>query len=115
MPPIPDSFWENHRKRRDEKRQQEAASIPVSTKRKYVLGQGQTRRHHCHWPGCEESVPPAMWGCKRHWFKLPKHIRDRIWAAFNPGQEATMTPSDEYIEAAQEAQEWIEDYIKRHG
>ena len=42
-----------------------------------------------------------------HWFKLPKHLRDRIWGTYRPGQETTMTPSAEYIEAAKEAQAWI--------
>jgi len=25
-------------------------------------------------------VPPKMWGCKKHWFKLPKSLRDKIWS-----------------------------------
>jgi hypothetical protein len=78
-------------------------------KRAYVRSQGQTRDHHCHWPGCDQPVPPAMWGCKRHWFKLPKRLRDRIWATFRPGQEVNMTPSDEYLAVATEVQKWIRD------
>jgi len=34
----------------------------MSTKADYVRSQGQTRNHHCHWPGCDKQVPPAMWG-----------------------------------------------------
>lgn len=78
----------------------------------YVKSQSQTRPHHCHWPGCKTQVPPAMWGCKKHWFRLPKKIRDRIWAAYEPGQEVTMTPSPDYLEAANAAEEWI--YAHRH-
>ena len=79
------------------------------TRRKvaYVLRQKQTRRHVCHWPGCDTQVPPAMWGCRPHWFKLPKRIRDKIWATFRPGQETAMTPSGAYVEAVREAEEWI--------
>lgn len=73
----------------------------------YVLGQKQTRLHHCHWPGCEEQVPPARWGCRKHWYALPKAIRDRIWGAFVPGQEKTLRPNSEYVAAAKEAQAWI--------
>ena len=73
----------------------------------YVKSQGQTREHHCHWPGCEKQVPPAMWGCREHWYQLPLKIRNKIWTAFKPGQEITMTPSREYVAAAMEAQEWI--------
>lgn len=76
-------------------------------KAEYVKQQTQDRNHTCHWPGCGKQVPPAMWGCKAHWFKLPRHIRNRIWAAYSPGQEIRMDPSAEYLEAAQEAQDWI--------
>lgn len=66
-------------------------------------------RHHCHWPGCREDVPPATWGCYRHWKMLPKHLRDRIWATYRPGQEISKTPSRDYVEAAREVQRWIEE------
>lgn len=63
--------------------------------------------HLCHWPGCTVEVPPAMWGCKKHWFKLPLHLRNRIWATYKPGQEINKTPSPAYIEAAEAVQQWI--------
>lgn len=63
--------------------------------------------HHCHWPGCGKDVPPAKWGCARHWFMLPKEIRDAIWAAYQPGQEVTKTPSREYVRVGRLAQDWI--------
>jgi hypothetical protein len=63
--------------------------------------------HHCHWPGCTAVVAPAMWGCKPHWFKLPIEIRTAIWTAYRPGQEISKTPSRDYLEAADRAQEWI--------
>lgn len=79
----------------------------IDAKRRHVLRQGQSRPHTCHWPGCEAQVPPAMWGCKPHWFKLPKSIRDRIWAAYVPGQESGAADvSDEYLKAAREAEMW---------
>ena len=64
-------------------------------------------QHTCHWPGCGKAVPPAMWGCKQHWFALPKALRDRIWATYRPGQEITKTPSAAYLEVAREVQDWI--------
>lgn len=64
--------------------------------------------HACHWPGCAVAVPPRLWGCKAHWLQLPKHLRDRILAAYVPGQELTKTPSLAYIQAARDAQAWIE-------
>lgn len=73
----------------------------------YVKRQGQTRDHHCHWPGCDKQVPPAMWGCKPHWFKLPAGLRNRIWATYRPGQEVNGTPSAAYLKVATEVQQWI--------
>jgi len=64
-------------------------------------------KHFCHWPKCETEVPPAMWGCKFHWLKLPKEIRNLIWETYIPGQEITKTPSVEYLQAARIAQDWI--------
>jgi len=79
----------------------------IARKIAYVKSQDQTRAHHCHWPGCSKQVPPAKWGCFEHWKKLPKRIRDRIWAAYQPGQEKTLTPSAEYLAAAREAKAWV--------
>lgn len=63
--------------------------------------------HVCHWPGCGTPVPPKLWGCKPHWFGLPKRLRDLIWATYVPGQEVTKTPSPEYQAAARQVQEYI--------
>lgn len=79
----------------------------MSTKADYVKAQPQTRGHTCHWPGCNKQVPPAMWGCKPHWFRLPARLRNAIWNAYGIGQEVTMTPSREYLDVATEVQRWI--------
>lgn len=76
-------------------------------KYEYAKTQQQTRPHGCHWPGCTKQVPPAMWGCREHWFKLPKRLRDKIWSAYVPRQEVDMTPSQEYVDAAEEVQRYI--------
>lgn len=76
-------------------------------KAQYVLRQKQDRNHTCHWPGCTKQVPPAMWGCRAHWYALPALLRVRIWRAFQCGQEKTHTPSREYVSAARDVQDWI--------
>jgi hypothetical protein len=63
--------------------------------------------HTCHWPGCRKPVPASMWGCREHWFQLPKPLRDRIWETYRRGQEIDKDPSDDYLDAADEVQRWI--------
>lgn len=84
--------------------------MEINDKVNYVKSQGQTREHECHWPGCKEQVPPALWGCKKHWFTLPAYLRTKIWAAYKIGQERTMTPSEEYIKVMKKVDEWIREY-----
>lgn len=94
------------------KTSQDMATMPALTikdKVEYVRSQGQTRKHHCHWPGCDKDVPPAMWGCKNHWFRLPKNLRDRVWATYKPGQEINGTPSRAYLLVADQVQQWIKE------
>jgi hypothetical protein len=71
-------------------------------------------RHTCHWPGCTKAVPPAMWGCKPHWFKLPKPLRDAVWNAYVPGQEISKTPSAKYLAVAALVQGWIAGTVVVH-
>lgn len=73
----------------------------------HVRAAGQSRGHHCHWPGCERQVPPAMWGCRPHWYRLPPPLRARIWQTYRAGQEDDGRPSRDYLAAARAVQEWI--------
>jgi hypothetical protein len=61
----------------------------ISEKADYVRSSSRTRSHRRHWPGCTKQVPPAMWGCKGHWYKLPQALRNKIWAR---GQRAGRRP-----------------------
>lgn len=58
--------------------------------------------HHCHATGCQQSVPPAVFMCKQHWFMLPRRMRDAIWRTYHPGQEDDKNPSDDYCRVARE-------------
>jgi hypothetical protein len=79
----------------------------IGEKADYVRRAPRDGRHTCHWPGCSNIVSPAMWGCRKHWFKLPLELRTQIWRAYQPGQEISKRPSAEYIEAARKVQAWI--------
>ena len=79
-------------------------------KAEYVRQQANTPLpvdHHCHWPGCQKQVTPAMFMCNAHWRQLPPPLQRRIWNAYRPGQEKDKRPSGEYLAAAKAAQEWI--------
>ncbi len=65
--------------------------------------------HLCHWPGCGKAVPPKLWGCRPHWFRLPIHLRAMIWRHYRPGQEIDKQPSMEYLKVARAVQDWIRD------
>lgn len=58
--------------------------------------------HHCHATNCKVNVPPEMFMCRKHWFSLPKRLRDRIWNTYRLGQCDDMNPSKEYCIAAKE-------------
>ncbi len=63
-------------------------------------------KHSCHWPGCEVEVVPKLWGCAKHWFRLPKKFRAEIGKVYVPGQEITKTPSAAYVAVALKVQAW---------
>lgn len=79
----------------------------MNAKVRHVMGAGQNRAHHCHWPDCTRQVPPAMWGCREHWFRIPADLRRDIWRTYQPGQEQRRDPSVDYLQVAEEAQHWI--------
>lgn len=59
--------------------------------------------HTCHATDCVTPVPPTMWGCRKHWYMVPKTIRDRIWSTYRVGQCDDLNPSMDYCQAAKEA------------
>lgn len=67
--------------------------------------------HLCHWPGCPIEVEPKLYACRRHWFTLPKWIRDLIWKHYVVGQETRKDPSRAYLAATDTALVWIRDYL----
>ncbi|MDZ7893861.1 MAG: hypothetical protein U5M50_02195 [Sphingobium sp.] len=87
----------------------------IGEKVAHVRAAGQDRKHHCHWPGCEAQVPPAKWGCLKHWRMLPKHLRDEVWRTYRPGQERDMRPSAAYLSVAKRIQEWIGKQVAGSG
>lgn len=44
--------------------------------------------HACPWPGCAQRVPRYLWGCRAHWYQLPRHLRDECLDAWRSGSMA---------------------------
>lgn len=63
--------------------------------------------HTCHADGCDVEVPPTIFMCKKHWFMVPKRLRDLIWKNYRPGQEIDKRPTAEYLHIALEAIEAV--------
>lgn len=42
-------------------------------------------RHRCTALGCQKTRSADQVFCKPHWFKLPRLVRDEIWAAYRTG------------------------------
>lgn len=53
--------------------------------------------HFCHAQGCFIEVPPKMLMCYPHWRKVPKALKDAVWAEYVPGQEISKTPTTAYL------------------
>jgi hypothetical protein len=41
--------------------------------------------HECPHPACDASVPSGKLACSRHWYAIPKPLRDAVWKAWNHG------------------------------
>jgi len=58
--------------------------------------------HTCPAPECSRQVPAHQLACRTDWYRLPKDLRDRVWAAYyGPGPG-----SDEHNDVVREAVEW---------
>lgn len=66
--------------------------------------------HRCPWPGCPAQVGPDLWGCKAHWFRVPRELRMRLWRAYTRGQSVA-TASQEYLDAAAAINAWIAGHV----
>lgn len=42
----------------------------------------------CPIPGCGDQIDPSRLMCRRHWYMVPKEMRDQVWATWRSGQGA---------------------------
>jgi hypothetical protein len=57
------------------------------------------RGHQCPATGCTVQVPTNRLFCPRHWFSVPKALRDKVWASYRAGNPDHLDVCQEAIEA----------------
>jgi len=65
-------------------------------------------------------VRPDLFMCYKHWSMVPADLRRLIWRHYRKGQEVDKSPSTEYLEVAQRAQQAVqkrefEACLQNHG
>jgi len=38
--------------------------------------------HKCPGPDCEKEIPRVQLACPRHWYQVPKPLRDEVWREY---------------------------------
>lgn len=60
-------------------------------------------RHPCGWAGCQERVPLYLWGCARHWYRLPETTRDKILKTAKDGNKKAVRATEAWVKARAQA------------
>lgn len=64
-------------------------------------------QHLCHAVDCNERIPPNLLMCGPHWYVVPATLRTLIWRAYRPGQSVDQPPSQEWIDVARQAINYV--------
>lgn len=62
-----------------------------------TLGSGVS---FCPIPDCGIQIDPSRLMCRAHWYVVPKHTRDQVWATWRSGQGAFSTEHQDAVIAA---------------
>ncbi len=54
----------------------------------------------CPVAGCADRIDPSRLMCRRHWYQVPKAIRDRVWATWRSGAGALTAEHRDAVLAA---------------
>jgi hypothetical protein len=44
-----------------------------------------THAYRCPIPRCDDLIDPSRLMCRRHWYRVPKQLRDQVWATWRSG------------------------------
>jgi hypothetical protein len=72
------------------------------------LGRGPRGQLSTLWSGvdrcpiqrCSCQIDPSRLMCRRHWYMVPKDMRDRVWATWRSGQGAFGREHQDAVRAA---------------
>jgi hypothetical protein len=64
----------------------------------------QLLKHTCGWPHCKKQVPFKIWGCQKHWKKLPKDLQKLIYKTYN---------SDKFLETEKQINEFVKSTLRK--
>lgn len=54
----------------------------------------------CAVSGCSEQIDPSRLMCRDHWYRVPRQLRDLVWATWRSGEGAL---SAEHLQAVRVA------------
>jgi hypothetical protein len=57
--------------------------------------------HDCPHPTCGRQVPLTQFACRNHWYRIPKDMRDAIWAGYRSGDTLG------HMQAMSDARRWL--------
>jgi hypothetical protein len=54
----------------------------------------------CQIPQCDERIDLSRLMCRKHWYLVPKLMRDHVWATWRSGQAAFSREHQDAVQAA---------------
>ena len=55
---------------------------------------------HCQVPSCNEQIDPSRLMCRHHWYRVPKQLRDQVWATWQSGRGILSTEHQSAVRLA---------------
>jgi hypothetical protein len=63
-------------------------ALPRRVDRGLPLPPVRPQARRCPAGGCGELIDPSRLMCRRHWYLVPKQVRDGVWATWRSGEGA---------------------------
>ncbi len=71
-------------------------------------------RRRCFWPGCSTRIQMTQLGCRMHWYRLPREMRNAVSTTYRDGARLA-EQSTEYHEALRAAVAFAIEAAGREG